>query len=121
MGMLDYVVHRTSARHAELKAEIMRGQIPRWMVKRGRTAGYIKQVILSTPPWVDRAALKRIQHNSRCLGELSGEPQHICHIVPLRHPLVCGLTVPWNLEIKTARINQAESNHWNNGRQLELF
>jgi hypothetical protein len=43
------------------------------------------------------------------------------YIVPLTHPRVCGLTVPWNLEIKPARVNMSESNHVHLDEQLSLF
>lgn len=113
MGMIDYIRMKTRAR-------LVAGEHVHW-VKASKRSRYIQAVILSAPPWVDRAALRRIQDNCRAISALSGIPHEVCHIVPLNHPLVCGLTVPWNLEIKTAKINQAESNHWNNDRQLDLF
>lgn len=79
------------------------------------------QVVISTPGWVNRDDLKLIQLRARQTSELSGVEQHICHIVPLNHPRVCGLTVPWNLEIKAARINLSESNHIHLDEQLQLF
>jgi hypothetical protein len=111
--MLDYVRGKTRTR-------LLAGEHVHWVARSPR-ARYIAAVILSAPPWVDRAALRRIQERCRCISALSGTEHHVCHIVPLNHPLVCGLTVPWNLEIKPARVNLAESNHWNNGRQRDLF
>lgn len=112
MGMLDYIRMRS-------RESIIAGEIPRW-VKNSKRSRYIQAVILSAPPWVDRAELRRIQERCRCITELTGVEHHVCHKIPLNHPLVCGLTVPWNLEIKPAKVNLAESNHWNNDRQLEF-
>jgi hypothetical protein len=120
MGMLDYAVHRRPETLIRVKQEILRGEGPRW-IRNSKRARYIAQVVLSTPPWVDRDALKRIQERARQLTELSGVDHHIAHVVPLNHPRVCGLTVPWNLEIKPAKINLAESNNIHLDEQLDLF
>lgn len=34
------------------------------------------------------------------------------HIVPLSHPLVCGLNVPWNLRVTPKWYNQSKSNNY---------
>lgn len=120
MGMLDYVVNRTPRRREEVRQEVIRGHLPHWLKRTGRTY-YVAQVIKSCPPWADRDALKLIQLRCRQLTELTGVEHHVSHIVPLTHPYVCGLTVPWNLECKTARVNLAESNHIKPDGQLELF
>jgi hypothetical protein len=120
MGTLDYVVHRKGESLRELKQRILAGDVPRWILKTGRAA-YVTRVVLSTPPWVDRDALKLIQLRARQVSELSGVEQHIAHDIPISHPRVCGLTVPWNLSVKPAKVNLAESNHIHLDEQLELF
>jgi hypothetical protein len=120
MGMLDYAVHRKPETLIKTKLAIMAGEGPRW-IRNSKRARYIAQVVLSTPPWVDRAALRAIQARARALSEMSGVEQHIAHVIPLNHPRVCGLTVPWNLEIKPAKVNLAESNHVHLDEQLALF
>lgn len=34
------------------------------------------------------------------------------HIIPLNHPRVCGLTVPWNLRTVPRAANISKSNAW---------
>jgi hypothetical protein len=54
-----------------VKLAILSGAGPRW-IRNSKRARYIAQVVLSTPPWVDRDALKRIQERCRCITEMSG-------------------------------------------------
>lgn len=118
--MLDFVIHRQAGTREALRQRVMRGELPGWLA-RSKRMNYIRQVLLSTPPWVDRHKLRLIKERARAISALSGVDHHIAHIVPLNHPRVCGLTVPWNLEIKTARSNLAESNHMQLDEQLPLF
>ena len=115
MGMLDYVIG-----HRGTRRRVLAGDIPDWL-QRSKRKHYILQVIKSTPPWVTDEELRLIQLRARQVTELSGVEQHISHGIPLNHPRVCGLTVPWNLDIKPAKVNLAESNHIHLDEQLELF
>lgn len=113
MGMVDYI-HKAPSR-----AALLRGETPKWIAnsKRGK---YIRQVILSAPPWVSRKELHEMKAEAARVSVATGVLHVLAHKVPLNHPLVCGLTVPWNLEIKPWRVNASESN-WFTPDQLEMF
>lgn len=113
MGMIDFARHGSRRR-------LLAGDTPGW-VSRSKRRPYIEQVLRSLPPWQAVAELRAIQQRARTLTELTGVEHHICHVVPLTHPRVCGLTVPWNLEIKPGRVNLSQSNHIHLDDQLELF
>ena len=40
---------------------------------------------------------------------------HVDHVVPINHPLVCGLHVPWNLQVLTGPDNVRKSNSFDGG------
>lgn len=62
------------------------------------------------PWWVDRAALRRIYQQAKSLTATTGICYHVDHIVPLNNPLVCGLHVPWNLQVLPAEDNLRKAN-----------
>jgi len=55
-------------------------------------------------PWVDASKLSAVYAEAQKLG------MSVDHIVPLVHPLVCGLHVPWNLRIIPLRENLSKGN-----------
>ena len=44
------------------------------------------------------------------LTTATGIPHEVDHIHPIKHPRLCGLTVPWNLQIISATENRRKSN-----------
>lgn len=101
------------------KARILAGDMPAWISNNAR-APYIAAVCLSAPPWVDRKQLELLRAWAQAMTAMTGELYVLDHIIPVNHPLVCGLTVPWNLRVVHWRVNGAKGNRWN-PNQLELF
>jgi hypothetical protein len=100
-------VLRTYHRPA-FKASLVAGRpMPEWLRLHKRRE-YIVRAILSFPYWVDRAELRRVQDDCDSLTRETGIRHVIDHIVPLGHHLVCGLTVPWNLQIITYHANASK-------------
>lgn len=46
------------------------------------------------------------------LGKITGKPWHVDHVVPLKHPKVCGLHTPNNLRVVPAEVNIAKKNRF---------
>lgn len=72
-----------------------------------------KRLKLATPSWLSRdhwAEIESTYNLARDCQIVSGELYHVDHIVPLKGKNVCGLHVPWNLQVLPADINQSKHN-----------
>ncbi len=58
----------------------------------------------ATPPYITKQDLAPIYKEALEKGLT------VDHIVPLTHPLVCGLNVPWNLQLLTKSENSSKHN-----------
>jgi hypothetical protein len=105
MGMIDYL------NKAPSRAALLRGDLPAW-IKNSKRGPYIAQVMMSAPPWVRKKDFNALRAEARWLSVMHGKEMVLDHIVPLRHPRVCGLTVPWNLRIIPWDTNLTKGNNW---------
>lgn len=104
MGMVHYV-------RPGSKLRILAGDTPTW-ISNSRRAGYIRQVCLSAPLWVGFKDFALLRLEALWATVMTGELHVLDHIIPLNHPRVCGLTVPWNLRVVHWRVNVSKGNDW---------
>jgi hypothetical protein len=94
------------------RRRLLAGDEPRWLAKHPRRA-YLVKLILATPEWVDRRALRAVAKEAKRRTLRAVNQRYVSdHIVPLTHKLVCGLNVPWNLRVITWEENARRSNAW---------
>lgn len=69
----------------------------------------------ATPIWLtkeQKVEIEQFYTDANDLQWLSEEKLHVDHIIPLRGKNVCGLHVPWNLQILTASKNVSKGNRY---------
>lgn len=78
-----------------------------------RSVRYYRQLHQAWPDWCARhVGFAEVYREAR-RRRSNGERVHVDHIVPICSEIVCGLHVPWNLEIIPERENLQKSNfHW---------
>ncbi len=93
--------------------EKVRNAINRWRRAHGRG----DEVALrrankkqATPVWADTKRIKEIYKRAKRLQNCLGVKMNVDHIVPLQSEFVCGLHVPWNLDIVTKLTNVLKGN-----------
>ena len=67
----------------------------------------------ATPSWLTQEHHKQIADMywlAKDLEAISGQQYHVDHIIPLLGDNVCGLHVPWNLQVLPADVNMSKSN-----------
>jgi hypothetical protein len=66
----------------------------------------------ATPIWANRFFIKEIYALAIQRTALTGRKWHVDHVIPLKHPAVCGLHVPANLRVVPAEINLRKHNRY---------
>lgn len=64
------------------------------------------------PAWCECDVIAAIYAECRCISDATGIVHHVDHIIPLQHPLVCGLHCAANLQIITEEENRRKHNHF---------
>jgi len=67
----------------------------------------------ATPKWLTASHKLHIECRyslATMFSNNTGEQHHVDHIIPLNGKTVCGLHVPWNLQVITAKENLSKSN-----------
>lgn len=78
-----------------------------------RALKYKLRKIKASPQWLTQEQLEQIKDFYILAKEceaLTGDKYHVDHIIPLKGRNVCGLNVPWNLQVLPADINLKKGN-----------
>lgn len=116
-GYRDYTVKSRSEMYFNNKAKVQ--EYRQWYQKQNSdiiasiSAKRRASLLGATPKWLTEehyASIRKIYNEAKRITQESGEAHHVDHIVPLQGKTVCGLHVPWNLQILSANKNITKSN-----------
>ena len=112
MSIIDYCRRKT-------KLRLMNGEHVHW-VEHKTKKNYIRQCVLSFPLWAKEKDFQHLLDEARLLEKKTGVKHSLDHIIPINHPYVSGLSVPWNLQVRTMHHNNCKGNSWHPD-QTDLF
>lgn len=104
-------------------ATSLKKQSPIWLAKQDendpnlnknyrRSVRYYKHLYAAWPEWCAEHPDFKVIYDEAKKRRAAGEDVHVDHIVPIVSDIVCGLHVPWNLQIMDAKANLSKSNTW---------
>lgn len=104
-------------RYREAHREECRQNNKRWYVENRHIAiAHARKrqfdIVKATPAWADMSKIAEIYREARALTLATGVVHHVDHVIPLRGKIVSGLHVETNMQILTARDNQAKHNRF---------
>lgn len=67
------------------------------------------------PAWADDEKIQKVYADAKTMSEITGEPWHVDHIVPLQGKTVSGLHVHYNLQILPGAENLQKHNKFEPG------
>jgi len=101
----------------EKNGDQYRERARRWAIEnKGRHQSNVKAYKMRKkkhmPAWVDRRDIDIFYVDAEEKTKLTGIIYHVDHIVPLKGKRVCGLHVPWNLQVISGAENLAKGNRY---------
>lgn len=102
----DYVKAKKRIRNRKWKKENRDKHNADW-------AEYHARKLMAMPEWLteeEKQFMIGLYKHAKYIEKMFGIKCHVDHIIPLRGKTVCGLHVPWNLQILTAEENMKKGN-----------
>lgn len=78
-----------------------------------KSSNYRARKLGATPNWLTNSHKEQMQflyELARDCRLISGQDYHVDHIVPLKGDNICGLHVPWNLQVLPSDVNISKGN-----------
>ena len=111
----DCLAERQRENKIEVNLSNRKSYYKNWSKRQVNFANRRASKLSATPAWLTGpqiAHIKRTYKLSHLMEDITGTKYHVDHIVPLKGKKVCGLHVPWNLQVIPAEDNLKKSNNF---------